>query len=204
MSGVPPGQSRWTNQASATGSEYDQAWARLLAAGENPHGEADFVCALGVTSVLDAGCGTGRLAVELAARDLAVVGVDLDSQMLVSARQKAPELEWYEADLSTLAIETEQGPGVRQFEAVVMAGNVMIFVDPGTEGTVLVRLAEHLVTGGLLVAGFQLRLGGLSVSQYDELATAAGLRLRSRYSTWAGDEFQLGGDYAVSVHESRA
>ena len=62
--------------------EYDARWDRLAAAGEEVHGEADFVMALRPTSVLDAGCGTGRVAIELARRGVEVVGVDADPDML--------------------------------------------------------------------------------------------------------------------------
>jgi hypothetical protein len=71
----------------------------------------------------------------------------------------------------------------RRFDAVVMAGNVMIFVAPGTEGAVLKRSAAHLRTGGLVVAGFQLVPGGLTLEHYDDLAAAAGLILAERFAT---------------------
>ena len=158
------------------------------------HGEADFVEGLGVRSVLDAGCGTGRVAIELARRGFEVVGLDADPGMLSAARAKAPELEWIEADLSTLDL-----PG-RRFDAVVMAGNVMIFVVPGTEGAVLERLAAHVGPGGLVVAGFQLIADRLSLEHYDDLAAAAGLTLADRYATWDRAPWTPGGDYAVSVH----
>ncbi|HZX55388.1 MAG TPA: hypothetical protein VFE86_11950, partial [Ilumatobacteraceae bacterium] len=47
---------------------YDERFARTVATGANPHGEADFITSLNPTTVLDAGCGTGRIAVELARR----------------------------------------------------------------------------------------------------------------------------------------
>jgi ubiquinone/menaquinone biosynthesis C-methylase UbiE len=43
-----------------SGAEYDARFAALAQAGNDVHGEANFVAALGVSSVLDAGCGTGR------------------------------------------------------------------------------------------------------------------------------------------------
>jgi SAM-dependent methyltransferase len=158
------------------------------------HGEATFVEALAARSVLDAGCGTGRVAIELARRGLDVVGVDADPGMLAAARAKAPDLEWVVADLSVLDLPE------RRFDAAVMAGNVMIFVVPGTEGAVLERLAAHLRPGGLVVAGFQLVPGGLNLDRYDELAAAAGLTLAERFATWDRDPWTPGGDFAVSVH----
>src|SRR5690242_14604202 len=82
------------------GEAYDAPYAARAAAGENIHGEADLVESFGPRTVLDAGCGTGRVAVELARRGIAVVGVDLDPQMLATARRKAPNLEWHLADLA--------------------------------------------------------------------------------------------------------
>lgn len=164
------------------------------------HGEATFVERLGVRSVLDAGCGTGRVAIELARRGLEVVGVDADPGMLSAARAKAPELEWIVADLSDFELPPPDGPGARRFDCAVMAGNVMIFVVPGTEGAVLERLAAHLRPGGLVVAGFQLVAGRLTLERYDELADAAGLTLADRFATWDRDPWRPGGDYALSVH----
>jgi ubiquinone/menaquinone biosynthesis C-methylase UbiE len=59
--------------------------------------------------VLDAGCGTGRVAIELARRGIEIVGVDIDPGMLGSARRKAPELTWIEADLATVTVGTRGG-----------------------------------------------------------------------------------------------
>jgi SAM-dependent methyltransferase len=165
------------------------------------HGEATFVEHLGVRSVLDAGCGTGRVAIELARRGLYVVGLDADPGMLSAARAKAPDIEWVEADLSEFDLFDADGSGERHcFDAAVMAGNVMIFVVPGSEGAVLKRLALHVRPGGLIVAGFQLLPDRLPLARYDELAEAAGLTLADRYATWDRKPWTPGGDYAVSVH----
>jgi SAM-dependent methyltransferase len=174
--------------------------AAVAATGKDMHGEATFVEALGVRSVLDAGCGTGRVAIELARRGLEVVGVDADPGMLSAARAKAPEVEWIVADLSDFTLPAADGPGPRRFDAAVLAGNVMIFVVPGTEGAVLERTAAHLHPGGLVVAGFQFVADRLSLERYDQLASAAGLTLSDRFATWDRNPWAPGGDYAVSVH----
>jgi SAM-dependent methyltransferase len=182
----------WLATRSRSGDEYDETYERREAAGENVHGEADFVMRLGVKSVLDAGCGTGRIARELHRRGLDVVGVDLDEQMLATGRRKAPHVEWHVADLETVDLS-------RKFDAVLMAGNVMIYLTPGTEGAVLANMARHLNPGGVLVAGFQLGPGRLTLEQFDALAREAGFTLAHRYSTWDGDAWVPGGAYAVSV-----
>jgi SAM-dependent methyltransferase len=192
VSDPPRPANPWLATRSRSGDEHDETYERREAAGENVHGEADFVMRLGVKSVLDAGCGTGRIARELHRRGLDVVGVDLDEQMLATGRRKAPQIEWHVADLETV------DPG-RTFDAVLMAGNVMIYLTPGTEGAVLANMARHLNPGGVLVAGFQLGPGRLTLEQFDALAREAGFTLAYRYSTWDGEAWVPGGGYAVSV-----
>ena len=183
---------RWLSEAQGRSATYDQRWEDLAAAGQDVHGEAEFVQSLGPRSVLDAGCGTGRVAIELARRGLDVVGVDVDRSMLDVARSKRPELPWVPGDL----VDVDLG---RTFDAVVLAGNVMIFLAPGTEAGVVANLARHLSPGGALVAGFQLEPGRLALADYDAYAEAAGLVLAERWATWERQPF-AGGDYAVSVH----
>ena len=190
--------SRWSDRNGVrSGADYDSRWAAMAAAGEPIHGEADLVSVLLESygygpgaSVLDAGCGTGRVAVELDRRGIQVVGVDLDAHMLAEAESKAPGLCWVQEDLCVL-------DHPRRFDLIVMAGNVMIFVEPGTEATVLANMARHLEPGGLLLAGFQLRQ--LSLGDYDRHAAAAGLTLQGRWATWEQDQYR-DGDYAVSLH----
>jgi SAM-dependent methyltransferase len=160
------------------------------------HGEAAFVEALGVRSVLDAGCGTGRVAIELARRGLEVVGVDRDHEMLEAARRKAPELEWHQGDLALVALP-------RSFDSVLLAGNVMIFVDPGTEKAVVSNLTSHLTPGGLIVAGFQILPGRLTIAEYDQAAASAGLDPVERWATWDREPWSDDAVYAVSVHRRR-
>jgi ubiquinone/menaquinone biosynthesis C-methylase UbiE len=190
------GGNPWLQTDAPRGVEYDERFNRLAAQGHDVHGEAALVAALGPHSVLDAGCGTGRVAVELARRGLDVVGVDLDARMLDVARDKAPEVRWVEGDLTDVDLD-------RTFDGIVMAGNVMIFVTPGTEGAVLANLTRHLEPGGVLLAGFSLVAGGLTIDTYDALASDAGLEWAERYGTWDRQPFTAGGGYAVSIHRIR-
>ena len=181
--------SRWGEARDVLrGADYDERWAGL----DNPHGEADFICRFNPGSVLDAGCGTGRVAIELDRRGIDVVGVDLDAPMLDTAREKASHVEWHLADLLTVRLE-------RRFDVVALPGNVMIFLAPGTEEAVVANLADHVAPDGLLVAGFQVSPDRLPLDAYDAACAAAGLELRDRFATWDGDSYD-GGDYAVSVH----
>ncbi len=188
---------RWVGTAAPRGDAYDARWRAMEAAGQNPHGEADFVMGFAPSSVLDAGCGTGRVAIELARRGVTVAGADLDPGMLDQARANAPDLAWTLVDLAQLDLRGATDER-RRFDVVVAAGNVMIFLAPGTEQTVVARMADHLESDGSLIAGFQLGRG-LDLDAYDHYASAAGLELEQRWATWDGQPF-AGGDYAVSVH----
>ena len=189
---------RWQHASASRGDDYDARWSHLISAGVNVHGEADLIDSLlgksGGRRVLDAGCGTGRVGIELARRGYPVVGVDADPSMLDCARAKAPEIRWLTADLSDLASTLTEA-----FDLVALPGNVMIFLEPGTERRVVAQVAERLAPGGLLVAGFSLREDLLPLDRYDAFAAEAGLTLLDRWATWEREPF-ADGDYAVSVH----
>ena len=114
---------RWHQSDVPRGADYDRRFEDLAATGMDMHGEAALVASYRPATVLDAGCGTGRVAIELARRGHDVVGVDVDPSMLDSARAKAPALTWVEADLTDPSFDLG-----RTFDVVVMAGNVLIFV----------------------------------------------------------------------------
>ena len=130
---------RWRDSDAPRGARYDDRFDQLAAAGVDVHGEAALVDSYEPSSVLDAGCGTGRVALELHRRGRAVVGLDVDPAMLETARAKGPDLPWVEGDLADPALELG-----RTFDLVVMAGNVLIFVEPGSEGRVLANAARWL------------------------------------------------------------
>ncbi|HEX3796161.1 MAG TPA: class I SAM-dependent methyltransferase [Acidimicrobiales bacterium] len=185
---------RWLSGDVPRGADYDRRFEALAATGADMHGEATLVASYRPNRVLDAGCGTGRVAMELARQGIDVVGVDVDPSMLASARSKAPELTWVQGDLA------DPDLALGAFDVAVLAGNVLIFVAPETEGAVIAAMAAHLTPGGLLIAGYSLRPGGLTVERHDALAEAAGLELQDRWSTWDRTPFEAHSDYAVSVH----
>jgi SAM-dependent methyltransferase len=183
------------------GDSYQARFDALAASGRHVHGEADLVASYlddppAARRVLDAGCGTGRVAVELASREVDVVGVDRDEAMLATARRQAPHLSWVQADLATMELE-------RSFDVVVLAGNVLLFTDPGAEAATVAGCGRHLVPGGLLVAGFSLDRG-YDVATYDDHCADADLELVERFATWERSPYREGvDDYAVSVHRRR-
>jgi 2-polyprenyl-3-methyl-5-hydroxy-6-metoxy-1,4-benzoquinol methylase len=176
--------------------EYHSRWERMDAEGKSTHGEADFIEALHPRSVLDAGCGMGRVAIELHRRGIEVEGADLDDDLLAFARGDAPHITWHHADLSELALD-------RRFDVVAMPGNVMLFCRPEHRCPIVASLAEHLQPDGLLVAGFSLdrHPEALTLAEYDACCSAAGLTLHERFSTWERDPYDAQG-YSVSVHRS--
>lgn len=174
------------------GERYQERFDALAADGHHVHGEADFVHAFGPAAVLDAGCGTGRVAIELGRRGVAAVGVDRDESMLATARRLAPDLTWLHSDLAALDLG-------RSFDVVVMAGNVLLFTPDGTQPAVVRACGSHLRPGGLLVAGFQLGRG-YELDDYDAACVAVDLELVERWSTWDRDPWTVVDGYAVSVH----
>lgn len=190
--GLPADWSAWRGRFDV--DAYDRRWARLAEAGVDPHGEAALVQAYGPRSVLDGGCGTGRVAIELARRGVEVLGVDADPDMIAAARAKAPELAWLAADLADLA-------RAERFDVVVLAGNVVPYVADGSRAAAVGACARHLAPGGRLVAGFALRPGWPSTADYDAWCTAAGLVAEDRWATWDRMPY-AGGHYVVSVHRA--
>jgi hypothetical protein len=137
------------------------------------------------------------VAIELARHAVDVVGVDVNASMIGEARRRAPGLEWVEADLAALALG-------RQFDVVVMAGNVPIFCPPADRSALVEACAAHVAQGGALVAGFELGRG-YGLEDYDSVCLASGLVLAERWATWDRQPFQERepqerNEYAVSVH----
>lgn len=202
----------WTGlRGEARGASYDARWEELAAQGRGVHGEADLVDELlradrarepdaEPALVLDAGGGTGRVAIELARRGHRTFGVDRDPDLLAAARTKAPELRWLEADLADLGRVVTAG----SVDLAVLAGNVLLFADAGTEAAIVAAVAGTLRPGGLAVIGFQVRTGGYTPGQLDDAAAAAGLTLVARWATWDRSPWDAGGDYQVSVHRGAA
>jgi SAM-dependent methyltransferase len=201
---------RWAELTGGQGGEeYARRFARLAASGQDVHGEATFCTTLlePGARILDAGCGTGRVAIRLAELGHHCTGVDVDRSMLAVAEREAPASRWLHGDLAlldTLGLEPD-------FDLVVAAGNVIPLLAPGTEPTVVQQLAAVLRPGGLLVTGMGLDAAHLplpeatvTLTDFDDWCEQAGLALRERYATWDGARYEQGGGYAVSVHARSA
>ncbi len=183
-------------------TKYADRFRALAARGDDVHGEATFVTGLVAppAQVLDAGCGTGRVAIRLAELGYAVVGVDVDASMLAMAREEAPHLDWRVADLAVL--DTGQ-----LFDVVLVAGNTVPLLEPGTLDDTARHLAAQLDEGGLLVCGFGLDDAHLPrgcpatpLADVDAALAAAGLEPVDRFSTWERAPYDEEAGYVVTVH----
>ena len=195
----------WRRTVAGWGEDYAERYAdrfeALARRGEDVHGEARFVDALlpAGSRVLDAGCGTGRVGARLHELGHHVVGVDADDAMVEVARRRHPGPRWEVADLAALRLD-------ERFDGAVLAGNVVPFLDEQRVAPAVLAVAAHLEPGGLVVCGFGLDAGHLpegarhvSLDDFDDACSAAGLALQSRHDGWDGGAW-IGGGYAVSVH----
>jgi 2-polyprenyl-3-methyl-5-hydroxy-6-metoxy-1,4-benzoquinol methylase len=195
-----------TRWATDTGPEHSQWYVdrfrQLAADGADLAGEARLLDAMVPpgSRILDAGCGTGRVGAALAARGHTVVGVDADPVLVEAARADHPGPRWLVADLAELDLPAAGEP--EPFDAVVVAGNVMAFVAPGTEQAVLTRIAAHLHPDGLVVIGFGTDRG-YALADFDADTEAAGLHRDHRFATWDLRPWREGADFAVTCLRRR-
>ncbi|MFI7282062.1 methyltransferase domain-containing protein [Micromonospora chersina] len=183
-----PGHSQW----------YVDRFRQLAAEGADLAGEARLLDTLVPPGarILDAGCGTGRVAAALAERGHTVVGVDADPVLIDAARADHPGPRFLVADLADLDLAAQGEP--EPFDAAVVAGNVMAFVAPGTERAVLTRIAAHIRPDGPVVVGFGTDRG-YPLTELDADAVAAGLRLEHRFATWDLRPWHDDAEFAVTV-----
>lgn len=196
MVGIP---TRWVTENSAEHSQrYIDRFRQLASDGADLAGEARMVDAMlpRTSRVLDAGCGQGRVGAALAARGHHVTGVDADARLIGAARADHPGLRWVVADLTELNLAEHGDP--EPYDAVVMAGNVMIFVATATEEQVLRRVAAHLRPDGIAVIGFASGRG-YELPDFDRHATAAGLTPEHRFATWDLRPWRADSPFSVTV-----
>jgi len=94
--------------------------------------------------ILDLGCGTGHLTNRIAAAGAAVVGVDSSPAMIESARKNYPELEFIEANATSLGFDTE-------FDAVFSNATIHWIKD---QAGLAATIWRALKPGGRFVAEF--------------------------------------------------
>lgn len=183
-----PGHSQW----------YVDRFRQMAADGDDLAGEARFIDAMVPRGahLLDAGCGPGRVGAHLHAAGHDVVGVDVDPTLIAAAEEDHPGPQWLVGDLAELDLPAR---GIdEKFDAIVCAGNVLVFVASGTESQVLGSLAAHLKDDAPLVVGFHTNRH-LTLEAFDEAAAQAGLRLDLRLASWDIRPWTPDSDWAVSI-----
>lgn len=129
---------------------FDPRYAADFDAADEHRDDFDFVIALAdqvdAKTIIDLGCGTGRLATYLAAGGRRVVGVDPAPAMIAVARQRqgADAVEWIIGNASAIA--------TTDADLVVMTGNVSGYVVDDDEWLgVLGCIRNALQPGGRLI-----------------------------------------------------
>lgn len=158
---------------------YIDRFVHMAAQGADLLGEARFMDAFlpRGAKVLDAGCGPGRHAGELARRGHHVVGVDVDPALIAEAKRQTPGATWVVGDLAYLP---DVGTG---FDGILCAGNVMTFLHPATRVMALQNLGKVLAPTGRLVVGFG-GGRGYDFAEFLDDADDAGLVRHHTFSTW--------------------
>ena len=188
-------QPRWFTGTKDGHSEwYVERFRRMAADGDDLAGEARLVDAIVPpgSRILDAGCGPGRVGAVLHARGHTVVGVDIDPVLITAAEEDHPGPTWVVADLAELDLDAEP------FDAAVIAGNVMVFVAPDSEGDVLARVAAHVKPDGVVVVGFRLD-STYRLDAFNADLESAGLQVEQRFATWDLRPFTDDADFAVTI-----
>lgn len=148
---------------------YDTVAATYAQVLPDASGEADldlfliheFVERLGEhPTVLDIGCGTGRLTSYLRSLDdtLTPIGLDLSQGMLAEARVTHPDTTFLEGRLSSVPLDAAEADGILAWYSVIHAA-------PSDLPEVFAEFRRLLRVGGLLLIGFQAGTGERTVSR---------------------------------------
>ncbi|QPJ64876.1 MAG: class I SAM-dependent methyltransferase [Candidatus Nitrohelix vancouverensis] len=103
-------------------------------------------------TILDAGCGTGYLFLELLRRGFSVTGVDLSDAMLKALEAQLLDSERSRARLQAQDIESFLTTDSAQYDVVTASALLHHLYDPSD---VLARLSERVKPGGLLLIFFE-------------------------------------------------
>ena len=127
-------------------------------------------------SILEIGCGTGRVALRLALEGIPVTGLDLSPEMLESARQKSQgvsKVRWVEGDMKDFDLR-------ERFDLIVIPGHSFQFMlTPSEQIGCLKCIQRHMKNDGKLVVHLN----------HDDPSWLGGLAREE------GNDFQLAWEY---------
>ncbi|WP_026535142.1 class I SAM-dependent methyltransferase [Arthrobacter sp. H14] len=182
--------------------QFEDRFRQMHDEGTDTAGEARFIDMLldRGSTVLDAGCGTGRLTAELNLRGHLCIGVDKDPKLLKTAKElHGPGHDFLRSDLVDVTGEWLAAGGLpRTYDLIAAIGNVMAYLAPGSEIQVLRNFAALLTDGGRLVTGFAADRD-YTLEQFDDDASAAGFRVEHRFGSWQLAAFDDDADWATTV-----
>ena len=147
--------------------------------------------------VLVLGCGTGLVALPVAAQGLAVTAVDRDAARLARARVRSDE-----ADLDVRFVHgalRELALG-RRYGTVILDGARLDAFEAGARRSALLAAAQrHLAPGGGF--GFEWRAAGGedALEALDGLLAATPFEVVAQYGDWDFSRFKAGGERVIAL-----
>lgn len=180
---------------------YTDRFDAMSAEGADLEGEARFVDAMAQreSTVLDAGCGTGRIASALVRMGHRAIGVDKDQGLIDIATGRYPGVPYLTGDLLLLTPDLLQAAGgPSNFDIIALPGNVLVYLAPGSERRLLTVLTGLLRPAGRIVAGFATDRD-YSPAQLTADAAVVGLTIEHRFATWHLDPWYEDSDWQVVV-----
>lgn len=161
------------------GSAYDEMYpADLLETDATVEFLAEVATRLPHAALLEFGIGTGRLAIELHRRGIAVAGIDSSEQMVAALRRKAPG-----ADIKVVIGDYSSTHINAKFSAVALVFNNIL--DPRglpAQLALFENAARHLMSGGCFV---------VEALVLDEVARDGGWTVAPRYVSPDHVELQM-------------
>ncbi len=154
-------------------------------------GVAEAVCKIaGLSkgaSVLDAGCGPGRISIELALRGLKVTGVDLIQSELDAAKESAADegvkIEWIKDDLRTFTSK-------KKFDAAINLYTSFGYCDTIEEDIqILRRICDCVKDGGFFILECTSRETAIKYWTEGEWFERAGMTVLTKFTVegaWEG------------------
>ena len=147
--------------------------------------------------VLDLCCGTGLVAIPVAAMGLSVTGVDLSAPMLAHAQAKAErddiDVRWIQSDVRDLALP-------RRFGFVILAGNAFqAFLERGDQDALLAAARRHLAPEGVFAFDIDQRPGHDLSDDVEHLLDVAGFEIVAQYGDWDFSRFRPASERLITL-----